>query len=254
MTQSLRGRLLIGVISLVVVGLLISDVATYVLFQRSLLDRIDTELTARSTVDTAVFVLSGARGPGPAADYPAGTVAELLAQDGSVATAATLRVGGSTTFVKPVLPKTLPNQGIDHPSNPFALKGTDGTTQFRVTDWPENSFGGQIVVFAIPLTEMQTTVNQLLQFAGLISLGVVAATAVLALLIIRISLRPLEKMGAVAQDIAAGDLSRRVEPANSQSEIGPPGLAPNGMPGQNESAFAQPTPSNPPPPRFFPAP
>src|SRR4029077_12105238 len=33
MTQSLRGRLLIGVISLVVVGLLISDIATYAALQ-----------------------------------------------------------------------------------------------------------------------------------------------------------------------------------------------------------------------------
>ncbi|TME52456.1 MAG: hypothetical protein E6I58_15955, partial [Chloroflexi bacterium] len=98
MTQSLRGRLLIGVISLVVVGLLIADIATYALFQRSLLDRIDSELTARSTVDTAVFILSGARGPGPAVDYPAGTVTELLATDGSVAASATLRVGGSNSF------------------------------------------------------------------------------------------------------------------------------------------------------------
>src|SRR5207302_2592392 len=219
MTQSLRGRLLIGVVSLVIVGLLISDLATYVLFQRSLLDRIDSELTARSTVDTAVFVLSGARGPGPPVDYPAGTVTELLAPDGSVAAAATLRVGGSSSFVKPVLPKSLPNQGIDHPSTPFTVSGTDGKTQFRVTNWPENSFGGQTVVFAIPLTDLQTTVNQLLQFEGLISLGVVAATALLALLIIRISLRPLAKIGAVAKEIAAGDLSRRVEPATPKSEI-----------------------------------
>jgi len=244
MTQSLRGRLLIGVISLVVVGLLIADIATYALFQRSLLDRIDSELTARSTVDTAVFILSGARGPGPAVDYPAGTVTELLATDGSVAASATLRVGGSNSFVKPVLPKTLPNQGIDHPSTPFTVNGTDGKTQFRVTDWPENSFGGQLVVFAIPLTEIQTTVNELLQFEGLISLGVVAATAILALLIIRISLRPLERMGTVAREIAAGDLSRRVEPATEKSEIGRLGLALNGMLSQIESAFAERTASN----------
>src|SRR5437879_2936913 len=244
MTQSLRGRLLIGVISLVVLGLLISDVATYVLFQRSLLDRIDTELTSRSTVDTAVYVLSGARGAGPPADYPAGTVTELLAPDGSIAAVGTLRVGGSNTSVKPVLPKTLPNQGIDHPSTPVTVNGTDGKTQFRITDWPENSFGGQFIVFAIPLTEMQTTVNQLLQFEGLISLGVVAGTALLALLIIRLGLRPLEKMGAVAKDIAAGDLSRRVEPATPKSEIGRLGMALNGMLSQIESAFAERTASN----------
>ena len=244
MTQSLRGRLLIGVISLVVLGLLISDVATYVLFQRSLLDRVDTELTSRSTVDTAVYVLSGARGSGPPADYPAGTVTELLAPDGSIAAVGTLRVGGSNTSVKPVLPKTLPNQGIDQPSTPVTVNGTDGKTQFRITDWPEDSFGGQFIVFAIPLTEMQTTVNQLLQFEGLISLGVVAGTALLALLIIRLGLRPLEKMGVVAKDIAAGDLSRRVEPATPKSEIGRLGMALNGMLSQIESAFAERTASN----------
>jgi two-component system OmpR family sensor kinase len=243
MTQSLRGRLLIGVISLVVLGLLISDVATYVLFQRSLLDRIDTELTSRSTVDTARYVLSGARGPGPPADYPAGTVTELLAPDGSIAAVGTLRVGGSNT-VKPVLPKTLPNQGIDHPSTPVTVNGTDGKTQFRITDWPEDSFSGQFVVFAIPLTEMQTTVNQLLQFEGLISLGVVAGTALLALLIIRLGLRPLERMGTVAREIADGDLTRRVEPATPKSEIGRLGMALNGMLSQIESAFAERTASN----------
>ena len=243
MTRSLRGRLLIGVISLVVAGLLISDVANYVLFQRSLLARIDDQLTARSTVDTAVFVLSG-RGPEPSVDYPTGTVIELLNPDGSVATAATLHVGGSSSIVKPVLPKTLPKSGIDTPSQPFTANGADGKTRFRVTDWPENSFGGQVVVFAIPLTEMETTVNELLQFEGLISLGVVAATALFALLIIRISLRPLEKMGAVANEIAAGDLTRRVEPATPKSEIGRLGMALNGMLTQIESAFAERTASN----------
>ena len=244
MTQSLRGRLLLGVVALVLLGVLVSDIATYLLLQKSLLDHIDQQLTARSTVDTAVYVLSGARGPGPAVDYPGGTVTELLGTDGSVTRAASLRIGGSTTFARPVLPKTLPNAGTDNPSAPFTETGTDHTTQFRVTAWPENSFGGQFVVFAIPLTEMQSTLNQLLQYEGLIGIGAAVATLILALLIIRIGLRPLEKMGAVAQDIAAGDLSRRVEPATGKTEIGRLGLALNGMLSQIESAFAERTASN----------
>ena len=44
MTLSLRGRLLIGVISLVAVGLLVSDVATYLTLQSSLVGRIDDQL------------------------------------------------------------------------------------------------------------------------------------------------------------------------------------------------------------------
>jgi two-component system OmpR family sensor kinase len=77
-----------------------------------------------------------------------------------------------------------------------------------------------------------------------IGLAVVAATAILALLIIRVSLRPLERMGRVAADIAAGDLSRRVDPATPRSEIGRLGLALNGMLSQIEKAFEERTESN----------
>jgi two-component system OmpR family sensor kinase len=72
----------------------------------------------------------------------------------------------------------------------------------------------------------------------------VAATVLLALLIIWLSLRPLQRMGKVAADIAAGDLTRRVEPATTRSEIGRLGLALNAMLSQIEAAFAERTESN----------
>src|SRR4029077_21094314 len=78
----------------------------------------------------------------------------------------------------------------------------------------------------------------------LISAAVVAATALLAFLIIRISLQPLQRMGAVAQDIAAGDLTRRVEPSSPSTEIGRLGMALNAMLNQIEAAFAERTASN----------
>jgi two-component system OmpR family sensor kinase len=108
-----------------------------------------------------------------------------------------------------------------------------------VTDWPEGRFGGQYVVLAIPLTDVQSTLGGLLQLEVLISASVVAGTGILAWFIIQIGLRPLRRMGAVAKDIAAGDLTRRVEPATSKTEIGRLGLALNGMLSQIEAAFAQ---------------
>jgi two-component system OmpR family sensor kinase len=244
MTRSLQGRLLIGVISLVVVGLIVSDIATYAALRNSLLDRVDQQLTAHSTVQTAVFVLGGEHGPGPSVDFPAGTVTELIGSDGHVIAKSTLRVGGSSNFATPVLPRSLPTSGTDNPSPPFTLPSSDGKGQFRVTVWPENSFGGEIVVFAIPLGEVQSTLGQLLVLEALIGLAVIGATAVLALFIIRVGLRPLNRMGAVAQEIAAGDLSRRVEPSTPRTEIGRLGLALNGMLGQIEAAFAERTESN----------
>jgi len=46
-------------------------------------------------------------------------------------------------------------------------------------------------------------------------------------------------MEEAAGEIAAGDLSRRVEPANSKTEVGRLGLALNAMLGQIEAAFAE---------------
>jgi two-component system OmpR family sensor kinase len=244
--QSLRGRLLVGVISLVVVGLLISDVATYATLQSSLFNRINDQLVAQSTVNTAVAVLRSPdcrpQGPGGATDFPSNTVTELLGPDGTVVRAC--RVGLSTSTATPTLPKTIVNTGIDHPSTPVTVAGTGGVTQYQLTTWSENSFSGQTVIFAIPLTGLQSTLSDLLLLEAKIALAVVAATIILALIIIRVSLRPLVKMGSVAQDIAAGDLSRRVEPATSRTEIGRLGLALNGMLSQIESAFAERTASN----------
>jgi two-component system, OmpR family, sensor kinase len=250
MTQSLRGRLLIGIISLVVVGLLISDIATYLTLQSSLIGRIDSQLGARSTVDTAVNVLNSpncqGRGPGATTNFPAGTVTELIGSDGSVLIDCRVQqFGSSTSTARPVLPRTLLNAGIDKPSPPFTVDGTGGVSHYRVTDWPENSFvQGTFVVFAIPLTETQSTLADLLLLELAISVAIVLATAILAFLIIRISLRPLEHMGTVAADIAAGDLARRVEPATPRTEIGRLGLALNGMLNQIEAAFAERTASN----------
>ncbi len=241
MTLSLRGRLLIGVISLMVIGLLVVNIATYVSLQNFLTHRIDDQL--RAGVDETANAL-GAVGPGStrqATAFPVGTVAELLAPDGTVVRvkAVTSGFSSTTSTVTPQLPRALPNKGTDTPADPFTVVGSDGKTQFRVTDWPEGRFGGDYVVLAVPMTEMQSTLSGLLLLEGLISLGVVAGTAILALVIVQVGLRPLRRMGAVAGDIAAGDLSKRVEPATKNTEIGRLGLALNAMLSQIEAAFAQ---------------
>ena len=238
--MSLRGRLLIGVISLMVIGLLVANVATYVSLQNFLISRIDDQMRA-GVNEVANALGATTRGPIQHASFPVGTVAELLGKDGSTVN---LKVVGSgfetsTSAVTPVLAKTLPNNGLDNPAPPFTVTGSDGETLFRVTDWPEGRFGGQFIVLAVPLTEAHSTLSKLLWFEGLISVGVVAGTALLAYVIISIGLRPLRRMGAAAGDIAEGDLSRRVEPATSKTEIGRLGLALNSMLSQIEAAFAQ---------------
>lgn len=243
MTLSLRGRLLVGVIALVLAGVVLFDIATYLLLQGSLVGRVDSQLTSRTTVDSAVnVILHDCRpGPGTAGGFPTNTVTELLAPDGSVQVAC--RVGGgfgnTQSNAAPNLPGRLRTSGSDEPVAPFTVSGTDGVNQYRVTDWAENSFSGQTVVFAMPIDDVQSTLEQLLRLEIFISAGVVLGTAILAWLIVRVGLRPLQRMGAAAGEIAAGDYSRRVEPATSKTEVGRLGLALNAMLTQIEAAFAE---------------
>lgn len=241
MTLSLRGRLLIGVISLVVVGLLVANVATYVALQNFLIGQVDDQL--RGGVNETADAL-GAIGPTPVQQqaFPVGTVAELLNSDGTCCERAKIVGSGFSSegsSVTPVLPKTLPTGSLDTPSNPITVKGSDGDTQFRLTDWPEGRFGGRVVVLAIPLTQVNSTLRGLLLNEILISSIVVVGTAVFAFVIIQLGLRPLRRMGVAAGLIAAGDLSRRVEPATPRTEIGRLGLALNAMLTQIEAAFGQ---------------
>src|SRR5205823_3844115 len=100
-------------------------------------------------------------------------------------------------------------------------------------------FASDYGVLTIPMTDVQTTLNQLLLLEALVTGGVVAAMAILAWFIISLGLRPLQRMGAAAGEIAAGDCSRRVAPATSRTEIGRLGLALNAMLSQIEAAFEQ---------------
>jgi two-component system, OmpR family, sensor kinase len=245
MIQSLRGRLLLGVISLVVIGLLISDIAVYLFLQQFLISRVDAQLT--SNYQAAVGVLGGPdEGPRSSFGYRPGTVFELVSQNGTLLASPKVvtTVGSAPSNALPVLPKKLANSGMDKPSPAYTVEGTGGVEQYRVIDWPEDSLNGNFVVLAIPLTDELSTLSQMLILESKISLGVVAATVILALLIVRIGLRPLQRMGAVAQDIAAGDMTRRVEPATPKTEIGRLGLALNDMLSQIEAAFAERTASN----------
>jgi two-component system, OmpR family, sensor kinase len=239
MTLSLRGRLLIGVIGLVVLGLLVSSIATYALLQRSLVGKVDDQL-ANGRPDATAALAGQPRGGAPPSRFPTGTVVELLGQDGSVVEAkVSTPFGSQPSSTRPIVPKSLPVTGRDTPAPPQTVQGTDDGTDFRMTYWAEDSFNNQIVVLAIPFGDVESTLSQLLLLEVVIGVAVVAATAILALVIIQLGLRPLQKMGAAAGEIAAGDYSKRVEPATPSTEIGRLGLALNAMLTQIEAAFTE---------------
>ena len=92
---------------------------------------------------------------------------------------------------------------------------------------------------AVPLTETTKTLHSLLAVEGLVGLAVLLALAGLAWWLVRVGLRPLEGIGETAGAIAAGDLTRRVEPADERTEIGRLGLALNAMLAQIDSVVVE---------------
>ncbi|HVD01933.1 MAG TPA: ATP-binding protein [Candidatus Dormibacteraeota bacterium] len=240
MTRSLRARLLAGLVLLVAFGLLISSAATYLALQTFLGQRLQDQLTGdRSAALLALGATGnfGRGGPGQGGpQFLPGTYAALYSPDGLTLLRETgFGPDSSAPSSQPVLAAPVPHAGADV-AVWATVRGSEGD-RFLVRYEAVDGAGGEILVLAAPLTEEESTLGQLLLLEALIGTGVLIGLALLAWRIIGIGLRPLERMGETAKAIAGGDLSRRVEPATPQTEIGRLGLALNAMLARIEDSF-----------------
>jgi two-component system, OmpR family, sensor kinase len=238
-TRSLRARLLAGLVLLVAAGLLVSSAATYLALQSFLAQRLQDQLTGDRTAALQAVGAVGdfGRGGGPGGNqFLPGTYAALYSPDGLTLLKDTgFGPGSSAPSSLPVLPKPVPHAGPDV-AVWATVNGSDGD-RFQVRYESVDGAGNDILVMAVPLTEEESTLGQLLLLEALIGTAVLIGMALLAWRIIGIGLRPLERMGETAAAIAAGDLSRRVEPATTETEIGRLGLALNAMLARIEESF-----------------
>jgi two-component system, OmpR family, sensor kinase len=233
---SLRARLLLGVIALAMVGLAAADVATYASLRSFLLARTDESL--RDLRRGAEHDLHGGcsdqdrRAPPGAAASDFFQVRDL---DGHVV--CSLQVAGfsgNETASPPDLPETITVAAGT--SRSFTVSAQSGGARYRVNVGFDNE-DQSMMLAATPLSDVDATLRRLLLIMFLVTLAVLAALAMLGLWVVRIGLRPLDAIGSTAAAIADGDLSRRVERAEPDTEIGRLGLALNAMLGQIESAF-----------------
>jgi two-component system OmpR family sensor kinase len=119
---------------------------------------------------------------------------------------------------------------------PFTVSGKDGGSGFRVRAvlQPDRS----IATVAVSLKSVDETMHRLRVATWLVSFGVLAVLLVLAVIAVRVGLRPLDVVERTAEEITAGDLSRRVPEGPPGTEIGRLSRTLNAMLGQIESAFA----------------
>lgn len=130
-------------------------------------------------------------------------------------------------------------EAADRKQTPFQVRGTDGrnwrVVALNVVDSNQRS---SVVVIGLPLWP----VDSVMEHAVLVVVGVGLLTLVLAFFIatwsISRSFRPLARVEKTAAAIAAGDLSRRVEVENPNTEVGRLGSSLNAMLAHIETAFA----------------
>jgi two-component system OmpR family sensor kinase len=245
---SLRTRLLLALLALVAVGLAVAGVVTYGSLSDFLIARVDQQLLdARVPVTLSLergLQNGGAAfdfGGGPGVNLPIGSYAQLRGPDGSVLIAGVVQLGRGGDYAQPVLPAQLPSAGGQSGGTTFftVTKSTGGpATDFRVLVSSPPGLQG-VVLAAVPLADTKQTLSRLMGLEVVVSLLVLAALAAAAWLIIKRDLRPLERMAVTADAISAGDLSRRVEPAEPRTEVGRLGLSLNTMLGRIEEAFAE---------------
>ena len=222
--MSLRLKLLIAVIVLAFAGLVASDIVTYTSLRSFLFTRVDQQLqAARFPVLPDLQEPGGGPfsvGGGPGSSFePQGTYAELRDASGNLLGQPLRNDYGARPKPDPILPSNLSSSGTNADRSSTFTTGAvgGGSLRYRVrVDPVQNNQGARgTLVVAIPLTDVDQTLGHLRLIEGLVSAAVVVALGLLLWWLVRRELRPLEEIGVTAGAIAAGDLTRRVEPTDA---------------------------------------
>jgi two-component system OmpR family sensor kinase len=222
---------LVGVIALSAVSLVAADVATYRELGSYLMGQVDSTLDqVHIGIESAVFEGSSIQ----AAQVP-GDCVEVLQLSGGVTGPLCFRpYRGGKTPPAPRWPTHVslpaqPNAAEEDRVSFFTVPAGSGSGRYRIRASEEAQHPGFVLLIAHPLTSEDSTLHRLLLIELLVTAVVLAALAALALWIIRLGLRPLRAIEATAVAITAGDLTRRVEQADPQTEVGRVGSALNTM-------------------------
>ncbi|HKC83211.1 MAG TPA: HAMP domain-containing sensor histidine kinase, partial [bacterium] len=254
--MTLRLRLVLSLVALVVFAQAGFFLATYSLYRTSEYGRLDAQLRASEPLidqqlDAAAGLSdrsgggapgsdagrgpAGAPGPagnaGPAVVDPPGTYAELRSADGTVLSHIQL----SSNAAQPKLTSSLPPAGGS--GRVFTVGSSGKSGSFRVLEAAARDRGTTII--AIPTTEVTNALHRFLLIEAVAAAALLIVLSGGSWLVLRRGLRPLERMAGTAQAISAGDLSQRVSPSGGAGEVGQLGLALNTMLGDIEAAFAE---------------
>jgi two-component system OmpR family sensor kinase len=227
----LRVRLVALLVSLLLIALTLTSLATSAVMRRQLMDSTDRDLNAAAepTASQVLSHLFNRRDEGIPTNY----AVKFMPTDGS-----------SPFAVNPTgerLHPNIPNLALNDPrvrlGTIFTVGSTDGEMRWRVVPGQLRD-GSATFAVAVPLRGVDTTVQRMLTFAILIGLALIASCALLGWYGVRRVFRPLTQIEDTARAIAAGDLTRRIPEPATQDEVASLSRSLNAMLSQIEQSFA----------------
>lgn len=245
--MTLRLRLVIALVALVIVAQGVGFAATYFAYRNSEYNRIDQQMRSSASQVTRQLesennIQTGPESGGPPGgapegdgqprgpETPSGTFAQLRDKTGNVV-GSVLTSPFNSASVRPKLPAVLTGN-----NRIFSTTEVNGSGGYRVLVVTNDSTG--YTVIAEPTTEVVNALRRLVYIEGAVVAGLILITAAGTWIIMRRGLRPLERMAGTAAQISAGDMSQRVTSAGGR-EVGELGLALNTMLDDIEAAFAE---------------
>jgi two-component system OmpR family sensor kinase len=249
---SLRNRLILATLSLAAVAILASDFAANTALRSFLVNQVDSQLTSiaggsllrldragiqdftaqtTDTTDTTspFTVLKPLRG------VPTATTVTLLDTSGKILgqlggdltdSATTTAFAGFTTA-----------KAINYAGKPFTYLTTKGQPEIRAIAKLLPSGLGMVIV-SVSLDSVDRTLGELTALFFFISILVLLLIGIISKWIIDLSLKPLDKVEATAEAIAAGNYSARLPDANPDTEVGRLTSSLNRMLSRIEESFA----------------
>ena len=246
---SLRNRLILSTLVLAAIAIAASDFVASNSLRTFLINQADSQLNEvvqtsmlrldRAGIDTANLDDDGDkygfRPLRPLIAVPTTTAVTLLDVSGNIVG----RIGGE--FAKSInldeFSKLTPEKVESLEGLPFTIPGDDGEPDIRAIARPLPSGEGTVVI-SVALDSVDKTVAGLSGIFILISFIVLISIAIVARSLIKLTLKPLNKIEETAAAIAEGDLSARLPQVNSKTEVGRLTGSLNTMLSRIEESFA----------------
>lgn len=229
----LRWRLLGVALGLILVALALTMVVTSALLKSYLLDQADHELHVYGA-SIANLQLAQVEERKPL--LPSGFTLRIQLVGGTQQ----ISIGEAVTVDdRADIPLLAPDDPLVQEGRTFTI----GSLDRRGVEWlalalPSADETATFVI-ALPLGELDDTVDRFLWYAAAIGALVLIACAWLGWYLVRRAFRPLTRIEDTAAAIAAGDLTRRIEEPASQDEVGSLSSSLNVMLARIERSFAQ---------------